>query len=113
MCGFMPPPDLPKRRAGLNSFIAGIAVTWVCFKLGCARSSMRCAKDYAFRSVSFCPWLRLQQRHRCRTDFLYGSKEEILNRHVFNEAKSRLLKSIADNPDRFVGGFRSTTPRLK
>lgn len=39
--------------------------------------------------------------------------EEILNRHVFNEAKPSLLKSIADNPDRFVGVFRSTTPQLK
>ena len=39
--------------------------------------------------------------------------EEILNRHVFNEAKPSLLKSIADNPDRFVGVFRSTTPELK
>jgi hypothetical protein len=38
---------------------------------------------------------------------------EILNRHVFNEAKPSLLKSIADNPDRFVGVFRSTTPQLK
>jgi hypothetical protein len=39
--------------------------------------------------------------------------EEILNRHVFNEAKPTLLKSIAENPDRFVGAFRSTTPQLK
>ena len=39
--------------------------------------------------------------------------EEILNRHVFDEAKASLLKSIAKNPDRFVGIFRSTTPQLK
>jgi len=39
--------------------------------------------------------------------------EEILNRHVFNEAKPNLLRSIAENPDRFVGVFRSTTPPLK
>jgi len=39
--------------------------------------------------------------------------EGILNRHVFNEAKPSLLKNIADNPDRFVGVFRSTTPQLK
>lgn len=39
--------------------------------------------------------------------------EEILNRHVFNEAKPTLLRSVAENPDRFVGVFRSTTPQLK
>lgn len=39
--------------------------------------------------------------------------EEILNKNVFKQAKPLLLKSIADNPDRFVGLFRSTTPQLK
>src|SRR6266545_3421340 len=73
MCGFMRPLGLPKRRAGSNSFIALIAVTWACFKSGCARSSMRCAKDCAFQSVSAYPSTR-SQRHNRRTDFLYGSK---------------------------------------
>jgi hypothetical protein len=36
-----------------------------------------------------------------------------LNRHVFNEDKVALITAIAKNPDRFVGIFRSTTPRLK
>ena len=39
--------------------------------------------------------------------------EEILNRRVFSEAKLGLLKSITENPDRFIGIFRSTTPQLK
>jgi hypothetical protein len=38
---------------------------------------------------------------------------EILNRHVFNEDKIALITAIAKNPDRFVGVFPSTTPRLK
>ncbi len=38
---------------------------------------------------------------------------EILNRHVFNEDRAALIQAIASNPDRFVGVFRSTTPRLK
>jgi hypothetical protein len=38
---------------------------------------------------------------------------EILNRHVFSQEKAALLQSIAKYPDRFVGVFRSTTPRLK
>src|SRR6266498_2324532 len=73
MCGFMPPPGLPKRMAGLNNFIAVIAVTWACFKSGCARSSTRCAKGYAFRSGSSYPSTRSELRKR-RTDFLYGSE---------------------------------------
>src|SRR6266508_3312870 len=73
MCGFMRPPGLPKRMAGSNSFIARIAVTWACFNSDSERYSMHCAKDYAFPSVSFYPWTRLQ-RHQWRTDFLYGSK---------------------------------------
>src|SRR6266536_3719774 len=73
MCGFMPPPGLPKRMAGMNNFIAVIAVTWACFKSGCARSSTRCAKGYAFRSGSSYPSTRSELRKR-RTDFLYGSE---------------------------------------
>ena len=42
-----------------------------------------------------------------------GKIIEILNRHVFSEDKAVLLQVIADNPERFVGVFRSTTPRLK
>lgn len=38
---------------------------------------------------------------------------DILNRHVLNQEKAALLQSIADNPNRFVGVFRPTTPRLK
>lgn len=38
---------------------------------------------------------------------------EIFNRHLFREEKRTLLSKIADNPDRFVGIFRSTSPRLK
>jgi len=38
---------------------------------------------------------------------------EVLNRHVFSQEKAALLQSIAKYPDRFVGVFRSTTPRLK
>lgn len=38
---------------------------------------------------------------------------DILNGHVFNNAKSDLVSSVSDNPDRFIGIFRSTTPRLK
>jgi hypothetical protein len=38
---------------------------------------------------------------------------EILNRHVFSEEKAALLEAMAKRPDRFVGIFRSTTPRLK
>src|SRR5260221_5308343 len=38
---------------------------------------------------------------------------EILNRHVFSQEKVTLLQAIAKYPDRFVGVFRSTTPRLK
>jgi hypothetical protein len=37
----------------------------------------------------------------------------ILNKHVFNQEKSTLLKAIAESPDRFVGIFRSNGPRLK
>jgi hypothetical protein len=38
----------------------------------------------------------------------------ILNRHVFsNEERAELLKKITDNPDRYIGVFRSTTPQLK
>src|SRR5947207_9299832 len=42
-----------------------------------------------------------------------GKIFDILNRHVFNEDKAALIQTIANNPDRFVGVFRSTTPRLK
>lgn len=37
----------------------------------------------------------------------------ILNKRVFNEEKPYLVKNIVANPERFVGVFRSTTPRLK
>lgn len=37
----------------------------------------------------------------------------ILNKHVFDEEKPYLVKNIVANPERFVGVFRSTTPRLK
>ncbi len=40
--------------------------------------------------------------------------EEILNRHIFSpEERAELLRKIAESPDRYVGIFRSTTPRLK
>jgi hypothetical protein len=42
-----------------------------------------------------------------------GSITEILNRQVFGQEKTALLQAIAKYPDRFVGVFRSTTPRLK
>jgi hypothetical protein len=38
---------------------------------------------------------------------------EVLNRHVFDEEKSYLINNVTDNYARFVGIFRSTTPRLK
>jgi hypothetical protein len=38
---------------------------------------------------------------------------EVLNRHIFAEEKAALIEAITSNPDRFVGVFRSTTPRLK
>jgi hypothetical protein len=37
----------------------------------------------------------------------------ILNHHVFATEKAYLIRNIAENPERFVGVFRSTTPRLK
>lgn len=37
----------------------------------------------------------------------------VLNRHIFEQEKPYLIKNIAENPHRFVGVFRSTTPRLK
>jgi hypothetical protein len=38
---------------------------------------------------------------------------EILNKHVFDEEKSYLINNVTSNYARFVGIFRSTTPRLK
>lgn len=38
---------------------------------------------------------------------------EVLNRRVFGQEKAELLRAVADHPDRFIGVFRSTTPRLK
>jgi hypothetical protein len=38
---------------------------------------------------------------------------EILNEHVFKEETKTLLLNILENPNRFVGVFRSTGPRLK
>jgi hypothetical protein len=38
---------------------------------------------------------------------------EILNRHVFDGERLALIAAIADNADRFIGIFRSTSPRLK
>lgn len=37
----------------------------------------------------------------------------ILNRHVFENEKEYLIAKIADDSERFVGAFRSTTPALK
>jgi len=37
----------------------------------------------------------------------------ILDRHVFADEKVKLITKIADNPERFVGIFRSSTPRAK
>lgn len=37
----------------------------------------------------------------------------VLNRHVFATEKAFLIRNIAENPERFLGVFRSTTPRLK
>lgn len=40
--------------------------------------------------------------------------EQILNQHIFSpEEKAILLRKIAARPDRYVGVFRSTAPRLK
>lgn len=39
--------------------------------------------------------------------------ETILNRHVFSNEKASIISSISKYPDRFIGVFRSTTPRLK
>jgi len=38
---------------------------------------------------------------------------KILNYKIFDEMKSYLIKNLAENPERFVGLFRSTTPSLK
>jgi len=38
---------------------------------------------------------------------------EILNRRIFTEEKSALIKKISENPSRYVGLFRSTPPTLK
>ncbi len=64
---------LLKRTGGWSSFIVATAVTWACFKSGCAQSSMHCEKEHAFRSVSSYPSIR-SERHNRRTDFLYGSQ---------------------------------------
>ena len=37
----------------------------------------------------------------------------ILNRRVFEKEKATSLQAIIDNPDRYDGLFRSTTPHLK
>jgi hypothetical protein len=37
----------------------------------------------------------------------------ILNKHVFDNERAAVVQAVASNPDRFVGVFRSTTPRLK
>lgn len=37
----------------------------------------------------------------------------ILNRRVFDDEKEYLVRNIIENPERFVGVFRSTPPRLK
>jgi hypothetical protein len=36
-----------------------------------------------------------------------------LDKHIFNNERAYLIRKIVDDPDRFVGVFRSTTPRLK
>jgi hypothetical protein len=37
----------------------------------------------------------------------------ILNRHIFDDEKKELLRKIADKPERFIGLFRPTKPKVK
>ncbi len=43
----------------------------------------------------------------------YGQFEKILNRSVFGNSKIKLLEKIANEPERFVGLFRPTSPKSK
>lgn len=43
----------------------------------------------------------------------YNVFEEELEKTIYRDAKSDLINKIADSPDRYVGLFRTTSPRLK
>lgn len=43
----------------------------------------------------------------------YKDAVDILNRHIFEGDRRKLLKKIAYNPERYVGLFRPTKPKAK
>lgn len=43
----------------------------------------------------------------------YSEFKETLDNIVSVETKSKLLISIAENPDRYIGDFRLTSPKMK
>lgn len=43
----------------------------------------------------------------------YDQFVNVLNKHLFGEEKAVLLRKIVDNPERYTGLFRPTTPKLK
>jgi len=43
----------------------------------------------------------------------YKKFSAILNKHILLNEKKEVLKSIANNPERFIGLFRPTKPRAK
>lgn len=45
--------------------------------------------------------------------FEYQDFKDKLEKTVYKNAKADLLKKVADNPDRYVGFFRPTSPKIK
>jgi hypothetical protein len=43
----------------------------------------------------------------------YKKFSAILNKHILLNEKKEVLKSLANNPERFIGLFRPTKPRAK
>jgi len=43
----------------------------------------------------------------------YNAFCNVLNKQIFNSSKRDLIVKIADNPERYIGLFRPTTPRAK
>ena len=43
----------------------------------------------------------------------YNDAVIILNRHIFEASKLKLLERIASNPERYIGLFRPTKPKAK
>lgn len=43
----------------------------------------------------------------------YEKFKEILNKKLFEDSYSDLLRKIAENPDRYIGIFRPTKPKTK